>query len=36
MVDVGRGIMRHLMEASGETVNMAIENDGYVVFVIPD
>jgi len=21
MVDVGRGIMRHLMEASGETVN---------------
>jgi len=25
--------MRHLMEASGETVNMAIENDGYVVFV---
>jgi IclR family transcriptional regulator, acetate operon repressor len=33
MVDVGRSTMRHLMEASGETVNMAIENDGYVVFV---
>jgi len=33
MVDVGRGIMQRLMETSGETVNMAIENDGYVVFV---
>jgi IclR family acetate operon transcriptional repressor len=33
MVDVGRGTMRHLMEASGETVNMGIENDGYIVFV---
>lgn len=33
MVDVGRSTMRHLMEASGETVNMAIENEGFVVFV---
>lgn len=33
IVDVGRSTMRHLMEASGETVNMAIENDGFVVFV---
>jgi IclR family acetate operon transcriptional repressor len=33
MVDAGRGTMRRLMETSGETVNMAIENDGYVVFI---
>ena len=33
MVDVGRGTMRSLMEASGETVNMAIDSDGYVVFI---
>jgi len=33
MVNVGRSTMRRLMEASGETVNMAIENEGYVVFV---
>jgi IclR family acetate operon transcriptional repressor len=33
MVDVGRSTMRHLMEASGETVNMGIDNDGYVVFI---
>jgi IclR family transcriptional regulator, acetate operon repressor len=34
MVDVGRSTMRHLMETSGETVNMGIENDGSVVFVL--
>jgi len=33
MVDVGRSTVRKLMEASGETVNMAIEDDGHVVFV---
>ena len=33
LVDVGRATLRRLMEASGETANMAIENDGAVVFV---
>ena len=33
LVDVGRGVMRDLMSASGETTNLGIENDGYVVFV---
>lgn len=33
MAIVGRRVMRQLMEASGETVSMAIENDGFVVFV---
>jgi IclR family acetate operon transcriptional repressor len=33
LVDVGRGVMRDLMTASGETTNLGIENDGYVVFV---
>jgi IclR family acetate operon transcriptional repressor len=33
LVDVGRGVMRELMAASGETTNLGIENDGYVVFV---
>lgn len=33
LVDAGRLTMRELMEASGETTNMGIENDGYVVFV---
>ena len=33
LVDVGRGVMRDLMAASGETTNLGIENDGYVVFV---
>jgi IclR family transcriptional regulator, acetate operon repressor len=33
LVDVGRGTMRALMEASGETVNMGIEMDGHVVFI---
>jgi IclR family acetate operon transcriptional repressor len=33
LVDVGRLTMRELMEASGETTNMGIESDGYVVFV---
>ncbi|MDE2228449.1 MAG: IclR family transcriptional regulator [Alphaproteobacteria bacterium] len=33
LVDAGRPIMRRLMEESGETANMGIEDDGYVVFV---
>jgi IclR family transcriptional regulator, acetate operon repressor len=33
LVDVGRGVMRDLMIASGETTNLGIENDGNVVFV---
>ena len=33
LVDVGRSIMRDLMQESGETTNLGIENDGYVVFV---
>lgn len=33
LVDVGRGVMRRLMHDSGETTNLGIENDGYVVFV---
>jgi IclR family transcriptional regulator, acetate operon repressor len=33
LVDVGRGVMRDLMGASGETTNLGIENDGSVVFV---
>lgn len=33
IVDVGRGTMRHLMDESGETANMAIEVEGSVVFI---
>lgn len=33
MVNVGRRVMRQLMEASGETVSMAIESEGFVVFI---
>ncbi|MET0191942.1 MAG: IclR family transcriptional regulator [Hyphomicrobiaceae bacterium] len=33
LVDVGRGVMRDLMSAAGETTNLGIENEGYVVFV---
>ncbi|MGH7015003.1 MAG: IclR family transcriptional regulator [Stellaceae bacterium] len=33
LTDAGRGAMRRLMEESGETVNMGIEDDGYVVFI---
>lgn len=33
LAEVGRGIMRRLMEDTGETVNMGIEDDGYVVFI---
>ncbi|MBX9587939.1 MAG: IclR family transcriptional regulator [Hyphomonadaceae bacterium] len=33
LVDVGRSILHELMRASGETANMGIENDGYIVFV---
>lgn len=33
LVDAGRATMRRLMEESGETVNMGIEDDGSVVFI---
>jgi IclR family acetate operon transcriptional repressor len=33
IVDVGRRTLRELMETSGETASMGIENDGYIVFV---
>jgi IclR family acetate operon transcriptional repressor len=33
LVDVARGVMRHLTAASGETTSLGIANDGYVVFV---
>lgn len=33
LAEAGRGTMRRLMEESGETVNLGIEDDGYVVFV---
>ena len=33
IVDVGRPVMHDLMERSGETANLAIEEDGDVVFV---
>ena len=33
LVDVGRSIMRDLMQESGETTNLGIENEGHVVFV---
>ena len=33
MIDMGRDLMRDLMHDSGETVNLAIEQDGDVVFV---
>ena len=33
LVDAGRKTLRELMEASGETASMGIENDGYIVFV---
>jgi IclR family transcriptional regulator, acetate operon repressor len=33
LVDVGRGVMRDLMAASGETSSLGIENDGSVVFI---
>lgn len=33
IVQAGRTIMRELMESTGETANMAIVDDGYVVFV---
>lgn len=33
LADAGRPVMRRLMEESGETANMGIEDDGYVVFV---
>ncbi|MGH6975020.1 MAG: IclR family transcriptional regulator [Stellaceae bacterium] len=33
LADAGRSAMRKLMEATGETVNMGIEDEGYVVFI---
>lgn len=33
LADVGRSIMRRLMQDAGETVNLGIEDDGYVVFI---
>lgn len=33
LVDVGRGIIRQLMESSGETASIAIEKDDSVVFI---
>lgn len=33
LVDVGRSTLRELMQTSGETANIAIENDGYVVYL---
>lgn len=33
LVDVGRGIIRQLMETSGETASIAIEKDDFVVFI---
>lgn len=33
LADAGRSTMRRLMEESGETVNLGIEDDGYVVFI---
>lgn len=33
VADMGRDVMRRLMEACGETVNLAIEQDGDVVFI---
>jgi IclR family acetate operon transcriptional repressor len=34
LVDVGRSVMRRLLEATGETVNMAIEIESQVVFLL--
>src|SRR5690606_21558346 len=33
LVDVGRGVIRRLMETSGETASIAIEKDDSVVFI---
>ena len=33
VADMGRAVMRRLMESCGETVNLAIEQDGDVVFI---
>ncbi|MBX9827162.1 MAG: helix-turn-helix domain-containing protein [Xanthobacteraceae bacterium] len=33
LVDVGRSTLRHLMQESGETANLAIEIEGSVVFI---
>lgn len=33
LVEAGREVLRHLMEETGETANLAIAEDGFVVFV---
>lgn len=33
LVDIGRSTMRALMRRTGESVNLAIEDDGYLVFI---
>lgn len=33
LVEAGRDILRHLMEETGETANLAISDNGFVVFV---
>lgn len=33
LVDVGRNVIRGLMEATGETSSIGIENDGHVIFL---
>lgn len=33
LVGIGRGVMRELAEASGESVNLAIEDSGSIVFI---
>ena len=33
LVEAGREVMRHLMEETGETANLGIANDGFVVFL---
>ncbi|MGI9336406.1 MAG: HTH-type transcriptional regulator BhcR [Gammaproteobacteria bacterium] len=33
VVDIGRGVMHELMHCTGETANLAVEDDGDVVFV---
>lgn len=34
LADAGRGVSFRLMEESGETVNIGIEDDGYIVFIL--
>ncbi len=34
LADAGRGVVLRLMEESGETVNIGIEDEGYIVFIL--